>query len=54
LAEALEAVLALFRSLRWDGRALLAALQDRLRGRAIRNAAAARSHARRRLVEQPP
>ena len=54
LAEALEAGLALFRSLRWDGRALLAALQDRLRGRAIRNAAAARSHARRRLVEQPP
>ncbi len=54
LAEALEAVLALFRSLRWDGRALLVALQDRLRGRAARNAAAARSHARRRLVEQPP
>ncbi len=47
-------MLALLRSLRRDGRALLVALQDRLRGRAARNAAAARSHARRRRIEQPP
>ncbi len=54
MAEALEAVLALFRNLRWGGHALLAAVLDRLQGRAARNAAAARSHARRRWVEQPP
>ena len=53
MAEALDAVLALFRSLRWNGRALLAAVLDRLQGRAARNAAA-RSHARRRLAEQRP
>ena len=54
VAEALNAVLALFRNLRWDGHALLAAVLDRLQGRAARNAAAARSHARRRWVAQPP
>ena len=50
----LDAVMALFRRLRWDGRAPLAALLDRLQGRAAHNTATAQSHARRRLVEQPP
>ena len=54
VAEALEAVLALFRHLLRDGRTILAEVLARLQGRAARNAAAARSHARRRLVEQPP
>ena len=49
-----DAVLALFRNLRWDGSALLAAVLDRLQGRAARNAAATGSNARRRWVEQPP
>ena len=40
VAEALDAVPALFRSLRWDGRALPAAVPDRLQGHAARNAAA--------------
>ena len=40
VAEVLDAVPALFRSLRWDGRALPAAVQDRLQGHAARNAAA--------------
>ena len=40
VAEALDTVPALFRSLRWDGRALPAAVQDRLQGHAARNAAA--------------
>ena len=35
-------MLALFRNLRWDGRARLAGILDLLQGRAARNAAAAR------------
>ncbi len=46
--------LALGRRLRGDGHALLTAALDRLQGRAVRNAAAVRAHARRRLAEQPP
>ena len=54
MAEALDAVLALFRNLLRDGRARLAEVLARLQGRAARNATAARAHARRRLMEQPP
>ena len=54
MAEALEAVLALFRHLLRDGRTLLAEVLARLQGRAARNAAAARSHARRRRAELLP
>jgi len=54
VAEALDAVPALFRNLPRDGRRMLAAILDRLQGRASRNAAAARAHERRRLAEQPP
>ena len=48
VAQALETAPALFRNLRWDGHALLTTVLDRLQDRADRNAAAARSHARRR------
>jgi len=48
VAEALDAVLVLFRNLPRDGRRMLAAILDRLQGRA------ARAHERRRLAEQPP
>ena len=54
MAEILEAVLALWRHGLWNSRARLQGLLDRLRGRVARNAAAARAHARRRLMEQPP
>jgi hypothetical protein len=54
LAEALKAVLALGRQRLRHGRARLAGVLDRLQGCAARNAAAARSHARRRRAEQPP
>jgi len=54
VAEALEVVLALFRSLLRDGRRRLAEVLARLQGRAARNAAAARSHERRRRAQQPP
>jgi len=54
VAELLEAVLALGRRRLRNGRARLQGILDRLRGRVARNAAAARSHARRRVAEQPP
>lgn len=54
LAEALKVVPALWRQRMRHGRARRAGVLDRLQGCAVRNAAAARSHERRRRAEQPP
>lgn len=54
VAEALDAVLALFHRRLRDGRTRLTGILDLLQGRAARNAAAARSHERCRLAKQPP